>query len=226
VHLSRVPVFFWRAALAPAAIVFLAFSVSGCVDTATQARVEPSAAPAKMARRDGVSPHGASVALTGVDGAPQDVADRFAQAFGQAAGSRDIATADAKKADYLVRGYLTAYSSEAGVTRLSYVFDVFDKGRRRVQRLTDDVGVRGASSDPWSLADETAMRALADRGAADLADTLTNTPEAVAASAIASNAGSTRSQAGETRVAQSGTSIAERTTASAPASRLGLAAAP
>ena len=83
----------------------------------------------------------------------------------EAAAAQDIATAEPKKADYLVRGYLTAYPTTAATTRLSYVFDVFDKGRRRVQRLTDDMPIKGASADPWSIISEPAMQALAQRSA-------------------------------------------------------------
>lgn len=213
------------AVLLCATVAVLGFSTGGCVDTVGQARVEMTAAPAKVARRDGVSPRGATVALAAVDGAPQGMGEQFAAAFAQAAGARELTTVEANKADYVVRGYLTAFAAEPGVTRVSYVFDLFDKSRRRIQRLSDDVRLKGVAADPWSLADETALRALADRSATDLADALTNTPEAVAASAIASAAGS-KPAAGETKISQSGTTSVARTAAApTPGSqRLGLAA--
>jgi hypothetical protein len=194
--------------------------VGGCVDTAGQARVDPSAAaPSKVARRDGVSPRGATVALAGIDGAPQDVAVRFSSAFREAAAAQDIATTEPKKADYLVRGYLTAYSDDGGTTRLSYVLDMFDKGRRRVQRLTDDMPIKGASSDPWSIISEPAMQTLAQRSAGDLADALTNTPEAVAGAAIAS----ARPASGATVAASAGSTTVAREESAPAARKLGLA---
>ena len=63
-----------RKLTAPAAIIaaVLCLPLSACVDTASQVRVEPAAAPSKIARRPGVSPRGATVALASVAGAPQD----------------------------------------------------------------------------------------------------------------------------------------------------------
>ena len=170
----------------------LGFSLAGCVDTVGQAGIEPTAAAPKIARREGVSPHGASVALTTIDGAPQQVADSFSSTFAQVAPGLDLATQEPKSAAYLVRGYLSAYPAEQGVTRFSYVFDVFDQRKARVARLSDDIPVKGAAADPWMLADAKLIQALAERSAGDLADALTNTPEAVAGAAIASAARSRR----------------------------------
>jgi hypothetical protein len=214
--LSRTSRFLLCAAAFP-----LAVAVSGCVDTVGQARVDPAAAPSRIARRDGVSPRGATVALASVDGAPQNVSDAFAASFNQAAPGLELTTVDAKTAAYLVRGYLTAYPGEAGSTRFAYVLDVFDRRKVRVARLTDDLPVKAAVADPWALADVKIVQALAERSAADLADALTNTAEAVAGAAVASAA-----RPGETKVTQDGTSVAPRTVAETPETgrRLGLAA--
>ena len=211
-----------------AACALLALPLAACVDTASQVRVDPTQAPANIARREGVSPRGAKVALADVGGAPQAVLDGFAAAFGQTAGAHELATAEPAKADYLVRGYLTAYAAEPGITRISYVFDLFDKRKQRIQRISDNVGIKGAAADPWSLADDQAVHALADRSAADLADALTNTPEAVVASAARPGASSATSTAtspasGQTTVPQGGTTAVARTETE-PSPRLGLAA--
>ena len=62
---------------------------------------------------------------------------------------------------------------------------MFDKRRFASRDLTDDAPVPAAAADPWALADVKIVRALAQRSAADLADALTNTPEAVAGTAVA-----------------------------------------
>ena len=219
VRLSRVSIALPCSALA----LFLGLSVSGCVDTVGQARVESAPAATKIARRQGVSPRGATVALAAMDGAPQPVTDSFAADFSQVAPGLEITTAAPGAADYLVRGYLSAYADGPEATRFSYVLDLFDKQKRRVQRLTDDDAVKGAAADPWTLADAQLLHTLAQRSAGDLADALTNMPEAVAATAIASAAASGKPD--ETRISQSGTTALPRSVARAETSspRLGLA---
>lgn len=211
-----------RKLTAPAAMIAaaLCLPLAACVDTASQVRVEPAAAPTKIARRPGVSPRGATVALASVAGAPQDVNDRFAQAFAQAAATQDMTTVASAKAEYLARVYIDAGAGEAGVTRFSYVIDLFDRSKKRIARLTDDMPVKGATADPWSLADDAALAALAARGAGDLADALTNTPEAVAGAAVASAAGG----AAPRNAPVAGTSTVARQEPAAASPRLGLAA--
>ncbi|MFO1135258.1 MAG: hypothetical protein U1E30_08745 [Rhodoblastus sp.] len=199
----------------------LCLPLAGCVDTAGQARLEPAAAPSKIARRPGVSPRGATVALASVAGAPQDVNDRFALAFAQSAGGQDLTTVEPAKAEYLVRAYIDAGAAEPGVTRISYVVDLFDRSKRRVARLTDEMPVKGAAADPWTAADDSVLSALAARTASDLADALTNTPEAAAGAAVASNASSATSRS---RGAQAGSSTAARQEREPESARVGLAA--
>lgn len=168
-----------------------ALALAGCVDTAAELGAPQPSASAQRARpaaRPGVSPRGASVALTSLEGAPDEVASRFSQIFGRTAESRDIASAAPAEADYRVRGYLSAYPGEA-TTRLAYVWDIFERNGRRAQRVTDEVAVQGGG-DPWANLDDKALTDVAARSADDLAAFLSNTPEAIAA-ASADGAGLT-----------------------------------
>lgn len=198
----------------------LCLPLAACVDTASQVRVEPAAAPSKIARRPGVSPRGASVALASVSGGPQEANDRFAQAFAQAAAAQEMTTVAVAKAEYLARIYIDAGVADQGVTHFSYVVDLFDRSKKRVARLTDDIPVKGAAADPWSIADDSVMATLAARSAGDLADALTNTPEAVAGAAVASAAPA----APRVAAAPSGATTAARQAPEASQTRLGLAA--
>ncbi|WP_370631341.1 hypothetical protein [Methylosinus sp. Sm6] len=160
-----------------------ATALCGCVDTAVEVgarRPSPSAERHKPLSRPGVSPHGASVALASIEGAPDEVLARFRPIFARTAESRDIATAGEAEAAYKLRGYLTAYAGPEGATRLGYVFDVFEHDGRRAQRLSDEVAAKGAG-DPWSALGEQELAELAARSADDLAAFLSNTPEALAA---------------------------------------------
>jgi hypothetical protein len=160
-------------------------TLAGCVDTAVEIghpRPEQLAQRQRPILRAGVSPRGAPVALTSLEGAPEDALARFRPAFARAAESRDIASVGEPEAAYRLRGYLTAYTSPEGATRFAYVFDVFDRNGRRAQRLTDEVAVRGAG-DPWTLPDDRALAEIAARGAEEPAAFLCDTPEAIAAAA-------------------------------------------
>jgi hypothetical protein len=80
--------------------------------------------------------------------------------------------------------HLTAYPAGNDATSLAYVSDIFDARKNRAQRLGDDIVLKGAAADPWSLVDDKAVEAIAARSAEDLAAFLSNTPEAVAAARV------------------------------------------
>jgi len=159
-----------------------ALMLGGCLDTAVDlgARQASAQQPARrIAARPGVSPHGASLVFCSIEGPPDALGARFMQRFSEAAEARDVALAPQEKAQYRLRAYLTA-SPAQGSTRLAYVLDVFDSQGRRVQRLTDEVGVK-AGNDPWEAVDERSIALFADLGAEEVAAFLSNTPEAIAA---------------------------------------------
>jgi hypothetical protein len=155
--------------------------LAGCVDTAMPA---PEGAapvrPANMARREGISPAGASVAMVGFGGAPQSLTDQYQALFSREATARDISLAEAKKANYLVRGYLSA-ATHGAQTEVACIFDVFDANRQRAQRIEERLTVDKAVADPWSAVDQSVLTAVAAKSADDLANFLTNTPEAFTA---------------------------------------------
>jgi len=162
-------------------IVSLASLLCGCLDTTLErdARFSANAQRPRVAARPGVSPRGASLAFVSLDGPPEAVSVRFKEEFDKAARSRDVAFAKTEAAPYRLRVYLTAVPAQAG-TRLAYVLDVYDRQGRRVQRLSDDVGV-SSDANPWDAINDNSVAAIADRGAADVAAFLSNTPEAGAA---------------------------------------------
>ena len=95
---------------------------------------------------------------------------------------RDVALTDRGHARYLARGYISAFPVDGGA-RLTYVWDIYDRTNHRAQRLNDEIALKGAAADPWSLVDAAALSALAARSAGELAAYLSNTPEAMAAAA-------------------------------------------
>jgi hypothetical protein len=161
--------------------VFAASLLCGCFETAVEKGAPPVGAVPhlRIAARPGVSPHGASLAFASLDGPPAAVSESFREQFDMAAQSRDVALAKPEAAQYRLRGYLTASPAQGG-TRLSYVLDVYDRQGRRVQRLTEEAGLR-PDANPWDAVDDKSLAAFADRGAEDVAAFLSNTPEALAA---------------------------------------------
>jgi len=165
----------------------LLLCLGGCVDTAVelgaQQAKEPSArsARARPSADPQISPHGASLAVVNIEGPPDELGARFQRQFASAAQSRDVALLTAADgASYRLRGFLTA-SSTQGLTRLSYVLDLYDRHGRRVQRLADELDGKPGSDDPWRAVDEKTLDIFAERAAADVASFLATTPEAVAA---------------------------------------------
>ena len=156
-----------------------AFSLAGCVETTAEMAPGADAEHLHLARRPDVSLAGATVALVSVDGAPSEVATTFMKDLTREAVAQAIVVADAKKARYFVRGYLSAYLTTDGAA-VDYVWDVFTKDKTRAQRLSDYLVVKGQGSDPWAIAGEAALSSVAAKSADDLAAFLSNTPEAIA----------------------------------------------
>ncbi len=158
-----------------------ALGLGGCVEEYA-ANASAVAAPARPTPRPGVSPAGAPVAFASFEGAPAAVIARYTHATQAAAATRSIIAASPQDAAYLARGYLSATPLSDG-TAINAVWDVYDRAHRRVQRIENVVEVQGSPADPWSLADDRALAALAGLASDDLAATLTNTPEAIDAAA-------------------------------------------
>ena len=165
------------------------FTLAGCVDSfvSAQAPQAPALEPSNIARRPGVSPSGTTVAVASFRGGPDALRARFMSDFAAAAREQQIIMAMPDAADYLVRGYLSA-TSEGDQTAVTYVIDIFDAKKERTQRIEDEVLVKGAAPDPWSVVDDNALAAVAAKSAAGLAAVLTNTPQAISAASQNGNA--------------------------------------
>ena len=174
-----------RALAAGVILLSAGVTLSGCNDVAAN---PPNAdAQAQFALRDDANMANATVAIASVDGAPADVSARFRQSLDEAAGARRIAVATPAKARYLARGYVTASLIEGGA-EVDIVWDVFTPDKKRAQRLSDAIAVKGSGDDAWAIIDDAALNSVAAKCAEDLAAYLSNTPEAAPASAALSYA--------------------------------------
>ena len=159
-----------------------ALGASGCVETSGD--VTPGVEGAQQfARRPDASMAGATMAIVSIEGAPSDLAARFDHGLDEAAAARQIALAPPASARYLVRGYLSAAMAQDGAT-VDFVWDIFTPDKRRAQRLSDSIVVRGSGDNPWARVSEAALDSIAAKCADDLAAYLSNTPEAAPRAAL------------------------------------------
>jgi hypothetical protein len=115
-----------------------------------------------------------TIAVSPIVGAPLGVADDLTQALIVAGKDRNltIVPSGSGEANYAMRGYLLA-NSEAGGTKVSYVWDVSDAKGARVVRISGEEMIRGRSGgDPWKKVDAAATRAIAGKTTSQLAASL------------------------------------------------------
>ena len=168
----------------------LSLSLAGGVDGFPDRQVAKGDVRNAVARAQ-ISPRGATVALVSLDGAPSSVTDRFRLAFAKEAADREITMADQASAHYLVRGYLSAGTSDTGAD-ITFVYDIFDANDgSRFDRVADDMSVPGVAGDAWASVDDRVVASLATRSADALASALASTPAARAAIAPTQTAAAT-----------------------------------
>lgn len=170
----------WRRVTTGSAALAAALTLAGCVEGLPEAQVGRGDIRNAIAKGELTSPKAATVALVSLEGAPAAVDSQFRQALTSEAANREISITDSVSAHYLVRGYLSAYPGDQGVT-VAYTYDVFDAGaKQRRQRVSDTMDVPGDAADPWSAVDATVVSSLVTRSADELAVALAGTPEAQA----------------------------------------------
>ncbi len=143
--------------LARCAIFFcLALAVSACIGTTPPLPVgiSASAPPVALAPdRTGQTPAAdGRFAFAPLTGAPQPVADRLAASIAAASLQHNVPLAPFadRNGAYIVKGYLSAVT-EAGATRVIYVWDVLDSERTRLNRITGSVAVPATADNPWDV---------------------------------------------------------------------------
>jgi hypothetical protein len=169
--------------------VGVAAALAGCVESVgdldasapSQTRAEGQSQPQQADAAGAVrasSPRAASAAFTRLEGAPAPVMAAFIQKLAAETRGREITSVQPDAAKYIVHGYLSVAKTTGGVI-IGYVWDVFDSRHQRVHRIEDQIKAPGAAADPWSLANDKVLGDLAAKSAADLANLLSQMPEAL-----------------------------------------------
>jgi len=162
------------------AVLALALLNAACQDSASKVALDPSASAVdvvKIERVAGANIAAAPLALVSLDGPPQPAVDALWAGLQREAATRQIELREVKGAKYLARGYFSAFTI-GETTHFVYVWDVADSAKHGTQRVTDEVVVKGVSSDPWGVFFAETVGQLAARSADDLAAVLSNVPEA------------------------------------------------
>jgi hypothetical protein len=117
------------------------------------------------------------VSIAPVIGAPDQVARQLQQEFTTALDKSKVSVVNAgDTAQYTLRGYIVA-SKEKTTTKLSYIWDVNDAGGKRVNRITGEDSIAGASGkDPWSQVTPAVTLSIAQKSAASFGAWLPSTP--------------------------------------------------
>jgi hypothetical protein len=153
--------------------------LSGCAENIAPRSASIDSDATASIRPSGLSPRPAALSVTQMQGAPTPLQTQFMALFNADVAQRDVALTDSASARYLARGYLSAFPVDGGA-KLTTVWDIYDRTNHRAQRLNDEIALKGAAADPWSLVDGAALTALAAQSAGELAAYLSNTPEALA----------------------------------------------
>ena len=196
----------------------LSLALGGCLETLPQpaAKAKPETI-SSIAPRPGVSPSGASISFVSLAGAPDNVRKQLGDAMTGQVNQRNLSLAGAQSAHYLIRGSISA-TAGGQVTRISYVWDIYDARKRFRQRLQDSVVIAAVAQDGWSLVDAKVTADIAARSVRELSAFLSHTPEAIAA---AKSSGATKpASPGQVAAAVKATGAVVRSATSQPGVQL------
>jgi hypothetical protein len=115
------------------------------------------------------------VAFAPVIGAPAKISSKMNERLVAAAGQSNLPVAASGEAEYTVRGYLVAAADPQGA-KLSYIWDITDKGGKRAKRFQGDELIEGKKGgDPWALVDDAAIDRIASSTATKIATWMSGT---------------------------------------------------
>lgn len=158
--------------------VFLGLELlGGCVETTAAIPPVAELDQHRMVQREDANLPAVKLAVMSLTGAPEEVEGKFKAAFETETNKLQLGFVP-EKADYFLRGYLTAYPS-GDETAVDVVWDVFDSHKKRAQRLADQMVVpKPGETGSWTSLTPEDWEKFAALSAANLAAFVSNTPEA------------------------------------------------
>lgn len=140
--------------------IFAALALTGCMANTGVPAPEPEAA----------SPPDQIIAFEPVAGIPDDRSTVLAEELVTGAIDRGITVVPRDSDDVTLRlqGHFSA-ARAGSTTRLTYVWDIFDREERRVHRLRGTETVDAGLPDPWQAVTDEVLRRAARQSVTDLA---------------------------------------------------------
>jgi hypothetical protein len=117
---------------------------------------------------DAAATRGNTVRFLPIIGAPVQAVTPLSRQLGAEARSHGLAIKSSTdtSSDYILKGYLSAFSDSGKVT-VVYVWDVLDNGGGRLHRIQGQEVVPSAAQDPWSGVPASVMQQIASKTIAE-----------------------------------------------------------
>jgi hypothetical protein len=149
--------------------IVVAFALGGC-ESSTSLFGSNAAPEANLATAAAPTPTASNltrVSIAPVIGAPDAVARQLQQDFNAALDKSKISVVpNGESAQYTLRGYIVA-SKDKTATKVSYIWDINDVSGKRVNRITGEESIPGASpKDPWTAVTPAITQSVAQKSAA------------------------------------------------------------
>ncbi len=137
--------------------------------SSTEQPAQPQQQPTQTAALDpsvssSTSARGNTVRFLPIIGAPVQAVTPLSRQLGAEARAHGLAikSSNDTSSDYILKGYLSAFSDEGKVT-VVYVWDVLDNAGARLHRIQGQESVPTAATDPWAGVPASVMQQIASK---------------------------------------------------------------
>lgn len=169
-------------------VAILGFGLAGCeTSSSLLGSANSDTPPTQVANTVPPAQTNARLALAPVIGAPDNVAKQMQTALGGALQKQKVTVAQnaTDKADYTLRGYVVSAREKAGV-KVSYIWDVTDPAGQRLNRITGEEIVAGATQrDPWQAITPPLIEKISTKAAGQVVTWLSSQKPAASGAPVA-----------------------------------------
>lgn len=168
----------WRVqkpVLLAALAAFIGFGLGGCETSnalfgnSTAQNGVPAAPGSDPAAAQPAATAKAKIGIAPVIGAPEVIGKSLQTQLSSAIEAQRVSVAKEPTdvAEFVVRGYVVSAVDKTR-TKVSYIWDITDQSGKRVNRITGEEVVQGASKDPWSSVTPAVISSIATKTAGSL----------------------------------------------------------
>ena len=169
-------------------VAVLGLGLAGCeTSSSLLGSANSDTPPTQVANTAPAAQSSARLAVAPVIGAPENVAKQLQASLGGALQKQKVTVAQnaTDKADYTLRGYVVSAREKTGV-KVSYIWDVTDPAGQRLNRITGEEIVAGATQrDPWQAITPPLIETISTKAAGQVVTWLSSQKPASAGSPAA-----------------------------------------